>query len=252
MNKFNFYQKQYDAKGFVLIRNYFTPEKTKWIKNFAEKLEKSKDNPMSYYEKINGKEKPSRIENFTPSNLDFLIFSKKFIKPVVETVVCERLTLFKDKINWKHPEGKGFLAHQDHPAWDDFDVSSFTTAAFFVDEMTTKNGNLEFSPMADKKILDFDREKFGNISPSLEKNMPWIKLEAGTQDLLIFNSHVPHRSGQNTSKDSRRIFFLTYNKLEEGDHYDRYFIEKNKHFPPDKKRKESFGYNKYNLSNPFV
>ena len=32
------------------------------------------------------------------------------------------MLLFKDKMNWKYPKGDGFKAHQDHPAWNDFNI----------------------------------------------------------------------------------------------------------------------------------
>ena len=42
------------------------------------------------------------------------------------------MSLFKDKLNWKHPGGKGFKPHQDHPAWNDFNPDIFYSVAFLL------------------------------------------------------------------------------------------------------------------------
>ena len=39
------------------------------------------------------------------------------------------MILFKDKINWKMPGGKGFLAHQDYPTWNGYPDSFYVYIA---------------------------------------------------------------------------------------------------------------------------
>ena len=72
-------------------------------------------------------------------------------------------------------------------------------------------------------------------------------------DLVIFNAFVPHRSGKNTSNNTRRVFYFTFNKLEEGNYYGDYFEKKRREMPPDFERDPNKVYNtqnKYNLANP--
>ena len=77
-------------------------------------------------------------------------------------------------------------------------------------------------------------------------------------DLLIFDAFAPHRSGPNLSEasvprcsspsckpitadsvacapvqDSRRAFYLTFNRASEGDWRESYFADKAVGFPPD-------------------
>ena len=45
-------------------------------------------------------------------------------------------------------------------------------------------------------------------------------------DVLFFDALTPHRSGPNNSPGSRRVLYLTYNRLSEGDHSRAYFRDK--------------------------
>ena len=55
-------------------------------------------------------------------------------------------------------------------------------------------------------------------------------------DVVYFDSFVPHRSAPNLSETPRRVLYITYNRLSEGDHRERYYAEKRKAYPPDCER----------------
>jgi len=158
--------------------------------------------------------------------------------------------LFKDKINWKLSGGDGFKAHQDHPAWNDFDISRFYSVALFGNKCTIENGCLEI--VKNKNNVGLLNES-GCISKEIENDMEWEYLETTSNDLLIFDSFIPHRSDKNNSCNSRSIFYFTYNKLTEGDFHSKYVENKRKHFPPPNERENlniNIDNNKYNLGNP--
>ena len=93
----------------------------------------------------------------------------------------------------------------------------------------------------------------GCIPTEIAEQYQWEYLETTPRDLLIFDSFIPHKSDKNTTDKSRSIFYFTYNKLEEGDHYQQYIAHKRKHFPPPIERDNleiKIENNKYNLGNP--
>ena len=63
---------------------------------------------------------------------------------------------------------------------------------------------------------------------------------------MFFDSYVPHRSGPNMTDVPRRVLYTTYNKLAEGDTWERYYADKRKAFPPDCEREPDKEY-KYKI-----
>ena len=242
--------------GYLLIKNYFNLEDTKKIISFKDKLEKideQKGKWMIYYEKKDNQKLKSRIENFINYNTDILDFLNTKINPFLNKVCGGDMIIFKDKINWKLSGGKGFKAHQDQPAWNDFNVSRFYSVALFGTNSTIENGCLQV--VKEKNNIGLLNENGGCISSNIENQLKWKYLESTPSDLLIFDSFIPHRSDTNKSQLSRSIFYFTYNKKEEGNFYNQYVSNKRKYFPPENERDGSnlnTENNKYNLGNPII
>ena len=111
---------QYIINGYSKINNFFSKKDVLALKkNILKNINKKKYN--FYYEKIKGKEKIRRIEKVS----DYIKFSKKIIfskkiKNLIKFLESKNYVLFKDKINFKYPGGKGFLPHIDgHFLWKD-------------------------------------------------------------------------------------------------------------------------------------
>ena len=253
---YSFLRNKLKNDGFILIKNYFNKDESEKIISFREKLEKIKEEKgkwMIYFEKNNENRIRSRIENFVNYNSDISNFLNNKINPLLNKVCDGEMVLFKDKINWKLSGGKGFLAHQDHPAWDDFKVSRFYSVSLFGTKSNIENGCLQV--VRGKNNDGVLEKKGGCIPPELEKKLEWEYVESTPSDLLIFDSFIPHRSDNNNSKNSRSIFYFTYNNIEEGNFYNEYVSNKRKYFPPDIERegsKVNIENNKYNLANPLV
>ena len=238
----------FNKNGYVLIRGFFNKDEANNIVKYANEIQnlpEVKNKWLTYYEKNNNVRKKSRVENFTNyhEGINNLLYQK--IIPSINKELGENYTLFKDKINWKLPNGKGFKAHQDYPAWSDFPPKFYITVALFGNNSTKENGCLQFSNFDSKTLLpeNFDENK-----------LEWNHEEATPNDLLIFNSYVPHRSSENNSDKSRRIFYFTFNRELEGNYYQEYFNKKKIEFPQDLDRDENskINYNtKYNYANPF-
>jgi len=250
------YKKQFEEHGFVLLKNIFKDEESNFIVNNANYLEKWKETPnewMIFYEN-NGKSKfRSRMENFINYNIELKEFMNKNVNPLLQYITEKEINLFKDKLNWKMGGGKGFLAHQDQPAWNDFKPDRFYSVALFANDCTIDNGCLQFVKNGfNKELYDYEKEGTGKLQN--EDKFEWEYITTTPRDLLIFDSYVPHRSFENKTENPRRIFYFTYNEKKYGDLYKKYLVKKRIEFPPDIERDESKTYNvfnnKYNLANP--
>ena len=228
----NLLKRQFKRDGFLVLKNVFTKEQSKLIISEAEKLfslPEIKGGYMKYFEsKDNSYENKilARMENFIKD--DNLINLKKLVdndvKPILEEVLEKRVSLFKDKINWKLPGGGAFKPHQDFDAWSDFPPKYYVTCAILVDNCTKENGCLEM--VAGKHTDGVLKNNNGEINQDIVNSMDWLSILGNSRDLVLFDSFVPHRSGLNESNNSRRVCYFTYNLLEEGDHYDAYFKKK--------------------------
>ena len=103
---------------------------------------------------------------------------------------------------------------------------------------TTKDGCLEFG-LGDKKILsvfEYDKHGQGELDSKIVNNLEWKTVETTPRDLLLFDSYIPHRSGENKTDKARRIFYFTYNEEKFGNLYNKYIENKRKYFPPNIER----------------
>ena len=248
----NILQKHIADNGYLLVKNFFNEKDKNKIIKFREELEKlpeEKGKWMIYYEDDNLNIK-SRIENFVNYNKNIKAFLYSKIIPFLNQICQNDMILFKDKINWKLANGNGFGAHQDHPAWDDFNVSRFYSVALFCNNSTKDNGCLEVAKGLNNIGII---QKVGCIPDEIVKNYQWDILETTPNDILIFDSFIPHKSGKNNTSKSRSIMYFTFNKIEEGNLYDEYFKKKRQFFPPPNERENKnilINNNKYNLANP--
>ena len=229
--KINKLKNDYKNNGYIIIKNFFSKKKISSIKKeIINNLKKKKY--KFYYEKINKINKLRRIEKIG----DFSINTKKLIKSrdVINTLKIlenNKYVLFKDKLNFKFPGGKGFLPHIDgHFFWEDenkkYNIGwkkyseNFVNLVIPLEKTNKKNGCLLISK---KKYTDNFGSDFKNITKKLILNTPNIKkkdfnkfkfksIEMNVGDILIFNWKCAHYSKKNYSKNSRMIFYVTYSK----------------------------------------
>lgn len=163
------------------------------------------------------------------------------VKNIIDQLMGEPFVLFKDKCNVKNPGGGAFPPHQDITAYHQFQPTFHVTAAIILDASTIANGCLEMATQytthmkKSTQILDtvFGPLPFfafyqggsrnGDIVDQIHKKFHWVPIQAQPGDVILFNSFVPHRSKTNTSNNSRRNFFFTFNALREGNWYESYY-----------------------------
>ena len=242
-------------RGFVKVVDFFSDVEKRAVLGYFNEIEEFKEEKnkyMIYYEQNKQK---SRIEYFYKYHNGVKKLVNETLKPFLGEVLEKDQLLFKDKMNWKHSNGKGFKAHQDHLAWNDFDISIFHSIALSGNISNKENGCLQFSNY-NKTCLN-QGDNLGEIDDKLENKLNWEYIETNPSDLVIFNSFVAHKSDKNDSDNSRRIMYFTFNGEEDGDLYEEYNKNKRLYFPPDIERTKKYNNknnknNKYNLANPII
>jgi 2-aminoethylphosphonate dioxygenase len=167
------------------------------------------------------------------------------------------MLLFKDKINYKGVHGNGFNAHLDAPAYDHISngrLLEHVTANLAVDDATLENGCLEVVPRSHKEPIPFVTG--GHITPEWEAAHDWLPVPLAPGDMLIFGSHLAHRSGPNRSQRTRSMVYATYACKSDGvDLRERYYADRRANFPPEHERiagkDYGEGWKRYAFAAPF-
>ena len=252
--------KKYQNDGFLLLKKFISKDELELINKSLEKFSRMKPNDweqgkeMAYYEtgtsignysastKNEDERILCRIEKFVDYHQEFqkLVNSDRILN-VLEDLMGGPCVLFKDKINFKKPNGGGFLPHQDVQAkWDDF-IKYSMTVMVSTDQSTPENGCLEVAPGQHKRGL------IGKYDRPLEKKdlkgMKFEKVPTEIGDALFFDHFTPHQSKPNKSNKPRSNIYLTYNLLSEGDHRNEYLDAKRRGLPPDNERYEGIKFN---------
>ena len=238
----------YQKVGWAVVKNFFKKQDIKIIKSqILEKISKTKNNDFFYFEKIKNKKKLRRIERIS----DFsdiakkTIYSKKILK-LINDVKGKNYDLFKDKLNFKYPGGKGYLPHVDgHFFWKDKNdktqkgwkkySSDFVNIVIPLEKSNKENGCLY---LASNKHLSRIGNSFNEVAKKMIPGTPNIKfkdkkkfkyspvlLDVG--DICIFDWKCAHYSENNNSNKSRMIFYATYYKKNRQTNIrDKYYLDK--------------------------
>eukprot|EP00468_Gymnochlora_sp_CCMP2014_P003933 CAMPEP_0167761546 /NCGR_PEP_ID=MMETSP0110_2-20121227/12236_1 /TAXON_ID=629695 /ORGANISM="Gymnochlora sp., Strain CCMP2014" /LENGTH=485 /DNA_ID=CAMNT_0007648249 /DNA_START=73 /DNA_END=1530 /DNA_ORIENTATION=- len=177
--------------------------------------------------KIEAKEEKRlcRVENFCKHHEDWGNLAFGLVQDTVSQVEGEQAVLFKDKLNYKGPGGGGFLIHQDATAYATEDLASrHVSVMVAIDAATKENGCLEVAAGRHKEGI-FDHEK-GVMTSQIEDSMKFTDILVEPGDVVLFDSYLPHRSQGNKTDGWRRLAYLTYNKLSEGNLHDDYYAKK--------------------------
>ncbi len=106
-----------------------------------------------------------------------------------------------------------------------------------IDASTIENGYLELAAGYHNK--GFIGEKW---KPLEEDALEYVGIPTEPGDAVFFDSYAPHRSGPNLTQFARRVLYVTYNRLSEGDHRRQYYDDKRKSYPPDCERESGKEY----------
>lgn len=250
LRQFNWFEEEralFVRDGYVVVRGMLNPTAMQWLDRWTSELLDAPETPgrhMVYGETslLDGETRLiQRIENFCPfhAGFDGMLNSGALIE-AASLLFGEPAVMFKDKINFKMPGGDGFKPHQDQQAgWSRY-AGLFITALVSIDDATLENGCLEIAPGQHERGLI--GPEWAPLTDEHMKGFTLTPLPTQAGDVVFFDSYVPHSSLPNLSGDQRRVLYVTYNRLSEGDHRARYFAEKRRDFPPDIEREPGKNY----------
>ena len=225
------HHRDWKDSNYLKISGLFSDEEVaalqQWVKDI-EGWKPTHDKWMHHFEATPDGTRLSRSENFVPyhAGMKKTLTGGKVLE-VVSELMGEPAVLYKEKINYKYPGGGGYAAHQDAPAYEF--VKFHITCLISVDAATPENGCLSFSPgQYEKGFIALDEK--GCIAEEVASEMEWVEVPTEPGDILLFGSYIPHKSGENRSNQPRRIVYVTYNALSEGDWRERYYEDKRQAF----------------------
>jgi hypothetical protein len=231
---------QFHRDGFLLVRGMYSSDEVQAISDWTEEVAGFPEVPgkyMMYFEEsqADGSRILCRIENFVPYHEGFSkLITARRMRLAVSELFGEEAVLFKDKINFKMPGGDGFREHQDVQAgWDEF-ADLHITAMIAVDETNEANGSLEMiAGMHRQGVLG---SMWAPLTDDDTDHVEYTAVHCLPGDAVFFDSYAPHRSHPNRTDQARRVLYITYNKLSEGDSRDQYYRDKRQNYPPDIER----------------
>ena len=250
--------KRFQSHSVLHVPGALSSNHTNVLRKWVEETEAWPETPgqwMKYFElSESGQRRLCRVEYFIEfhDGLKRLICGDESLSSL-QQLMGEAAVLFKEKINFKLPGGKGFKAHQDAPAFQSFGPDYHITMMVSVDDTNAENGGLEFAEWSRNDQL-LDQSSDLTLDRKLESELSWYPLNTHAGDVLFFDSFIPHRSGPNRSTKSRRVLYITYNPKRAGDVRDTYYFAKRAAFPPECERQDDVDYStrsgQFNVGNP--
>jgi hypothetical protein len=252
--------------GFLWVRNFFSPEQVTLVERAAQRigaasaslldLSRQLDMPLRDIMRalplapivVPEAKKPElacRAEDLLTCFPSLESFVQQTVTRFVGELMGEPYLVFKDKLNFKWPGGGAFSPHQDFPAYDFLGPRGHVTAMLSVDAANAANGCLQVAANWQQLMHDALRvdprvaangnavlpfveggPMHGSIDPRFLRDVEWLALETRPEDLVLFDSYVPHYSEPNNSAQPRRAFFITHNRAAEGEHRITYYRTK--------------------------
>jgi len=231
----------FERDGFVVLRGLYDAaamaEITAWTEDVQARPETA-GKWMKYFDQ--SLTEPSarilnRVENFCPYHDGFVALMTRGELPArVGELFGEAAVLYKEKVNFKMPGGAGFESHQDVPAgWDRY-AKLHITALVSVDAATVENGCLEVAAGHHRRGII--GESWKPMDGEDLHGVEFVSVPTEPGDTVFFDSYAPHRSEPNLTDAPRRVLYVTYDKLSEGDRRAQYYADKRQSYPPDIER----------------
>jgi len=228
----------YHTQGYLILRvsehKLINPSDLQTWTNDVAQWPRERGKWMPYDEiNSNGQRQLMRTEKFADYHPEFQqLLCGPGLGHILKQLSGDDMLLFKDKINYKSPKGNGFQPHLDAPAYDHISKVEHVTANFAIDAATMENGCLEVVPRSHK--MDVDLVDGGRITDAWTEKHEWVSVPLEPGDVLIFGSHLAHRSGPNETEKRRASLYATFHAKSDGlDLREKYYAHRRVAFPPD-------------------
>jgi 2-aminoethylphosphonate dioxygenase len=237
----------FERDGFVVVRGLYDAaamaEITAWTDDIQARPETAGKWMKYFDESLTDPDARvlNRVENFCPFHHGFnALMTHGELPARTAELFGEPAVLYKEKINFKMPGGVGFESHQDVQAgWDRY-AKLHITALVSVDAATLENGCLEVAAGHHRRGII--GESWKPMDGEDLDGIEFVAVPTAPGDAVFFDSYAPHRSEPNLTDAPRRVLYVTYNKLSEGDHRAKYYADKRLSYPPDIEREPGKAY----------
>lgn len=227
------YKDKFNNDGYFIIKNFLNKVE---ISNIINEVKKSKNTDI--YKDQNNIIR--RIERIYDKGKYLKEINNRFVN-LIKCILNLKVLIFKDKLNFKPPNGEGFKAHYDgifnfinyknekKKGWYQYG-NLFITILLAIDDCNNENGTIEIAKSHEGSFNNLIKNTKNNGTPELlekiEKKTLFKKLNLIAGDLVVFKNTCPHRSKKNKSKINRRILYYTYLSKKFGNQYNNYFKDK--------------------------
>lgn len=109
-----------------------------------------------------------------------------------------------------------------------------------IDEKNADNGSVEMTLGMHKQGLL--GQKWAPLTGDDTANASYEAFHCQSGDALFFDSYAPHRSMPNKTDKARRVLYITFNKVSDGDQRACYYADKRKNYPPGFEREPDKNY----------
>jgi len=229
-------KEEFKHNGFTMLDSILSEEQISELKSAINECSMSGDSDQ--YKDRSGLVR--RMENFTFKNIVLEDLNKK-IRELLFNLTGENQVLFKDKVNFKPPNGEGFFTHYDgvfqfvnsdgetRNGWYEYG-NVFNNVLITLDDFTDENGPLE---VAKRHIGNFDEllrnttcDGSPNLKTEVEDECDFTPLICSAGSIIIFKHACPHRSSANNSEKERGSLYWTYTPSDNEKIYEQYFRDK--------------------------
>lgn len=234
----------FNANGYLLIENVFTPEETEILLDEMSQLI-TEDCPRRILEK-NGSVRSFFAPHFSNRIMDQVSRDKRVVEPCTQLIGGD-IYLYQSKLNTKTAmSGDWWEWHQDYTYWQQDDGvpgPNILTAMIFLNDVTEFNGPLLIIPGTHKigvvdseeNKIEIDDEEYrayvegtkymSALTPDLKYTLKqdtirkWaldkgiVSAKGPKGSVLIFHGNVFHASSNNLSPWDRHTYLLTYNDM---------------------------------------
>lgn len=216
---------EYHEKGYIHLKNVFSPEEVADLAAACEDIQTRNelihpDNVrFETYENAEGELRVWKADPISDLSPVFaaLTRSRRILDPLASIYEGREAFLFKDKLIYKPPGGRGSDIHQDYNWWQGF-PTSLISVMVAIDPADEENGCTQLMPGHKAGLLTKAGE-FGNLTEDMVDMSQAESIITDPGDIALFHCHAPHVAGPNESDRVRRQIFLTYNDSQDGDHY---------------------------------
>ena len=204
-------KQEYDSKGYVLIRNFFTPEE---IQDLIQEIKKTSSENVSTDQLNLGNLKFNSLIMHKSQKLREFISQPKVVG-LISKFLGPNFWVRWDQAVEKGPGAGTFPWHTDNS----YSRLKDAHCQFWISltKMTKENGGIWMIPGSHKRKYKHKLDGCHMTASCDDQNAEFISAEVG--DIVVFNSFTLHSTTPNVTQESRWAYVLEYMNIKHIDPY---------------------------------